>query len=206
MWRSKRCYIALLLFSTIFLGSFVNSSGDASAVADLTTVYNASNYPSSETPLFPTCNDSQCLSQYHYLSWTATGNYSPASNFPLKGFRGFNDVRIVVNGVYLIDGSTSLTVPGLYMYGSQEFTFTLTEFYPNQGCSSPSGILSITSNGTFDVSSYDYAEVDVPAPPVFTPYDGKLDSLIQAVYTVGAVMLVIYFFFALYRIYIGGKT
>ena len=155
-----------ILFSVIF--GFVIcfgliTSNDVFAVSDLTTVLNASNYTSYQNQaLFPTCNDTQCLSQYHYLSLSYTGNVSTATNFVFKGLRGFNDLRVYVDTVYKIDGSTSLEIPSMYIYGTQEYTFTLSENPPSQACPPPSGSLTISANGTYDVSEYGSVDVNVP--------------------------------------------
>ena len=58
------------------------------------------------------------------------------------------------------------------------------------------GTLSITDNGTFDVSSYQYASVDVP--PVPGDYDDEFNGLIVAIYTCGAVVIMLYFFYMIY--------
>lgn len=67
--------------------------------------------------------------------------------------------------------------------------------------SSPSGSLSITENGTFDVTNYAEAVVDVPSSGG-SNYHQDLVDLKQAIYTGVAVLLVIYFFWMIYRIII----
>lgn len=67
--------------------------------------------------------------------------------------------------------------------------------------SSSSGSLSITENGTFDVTNYAEAVVDVPSSDG-SNYHQDLVDLKQAIYTGVAVLLVIYFFWMIYRIII----
>lgn len=74
--------------------------------------------------------------------------------------------------------------------------------------SSPSGSLSIIENGTYDVSSYAEAVVDVPAQVIQGDYHDDLTSINQSILICGAVLLVLYFFYCIYRMIIkstGGK-
>ena len=68
--------------------------------------------------------------------------------------------------------------------------------------SSPSGSLSITSNGTYDVSNYAEAVVDVP--PIPGDYHSDLVSLNNTLVLVPAVALVIFLLYLLNRIFIKG--
>ena len=161
--KNKKISLAILL--SMFFGFFLGfNNGSASAVSDLTTVINANNYSSySNQPVFASCNDSSCLSQYHYLTFTGTGNYNRLSWFGLQGYRGVNDARVYVNSISLIDGTTSLTFPSLWLTGDVEYTFTLSESMPTGECPDPpSGSLTIDENGTFDVTNYASISVDVP--------------------------------------------
>lgn len=83
-------------------------------------------------------------------------------------------------------------------------TVTLTN---SLGFPAPSGSIDITENGTFDVSSYAQANVNVPSEECSEngacTYNDKFDGVIKAIYTCGAVALVLYFFFCIYRIIIG---
>lgn len=53
-------------------------------------------------------------------------------------------------------------------------------------------------------SSVDPEEPDCPELPE-NPYDNKLDEIKYAIYAIGGVMLVIYFFYAIYKMIIGGS-
>ena len=67
---------------------------------------------------------------------------------------------------------------------------------------SPSGDISITSNGTYDVSSYATATVDVPAEVIQGDYHDDLISINNSILVCGAILLVLYFFYCIYRLII----
>lgn len=64
----------------------------------------------------------------------------------------------------------------------------------------PEGSLEITENGTYDVTSYSEAVVDVSAPP--STYHDDLANINHSITVCAAVVLVLYFFYCIYRLII----
>lgn len=71
---------------------------------------------------------------------------------------------------------------------------------PGFSSDSPSGSLSISSNGTYDVTNYSEAVVDVP--PVLGDYHDDLVSIKISIIMCAGVLLVLYFFYCIYRLLI----
>lgn len=72
----------------------------------------------------------------------------------------------------------------------------------------PSGSITLTENGTYDVTSYAEAVVDVPATIVPGDYHDDLISIRNVIIIGASVILVLYFFYCIYGIIIpttGGK-
>ena len=90
---------------------------------------------------------------------------------------------------------------------SSGVTFTLTENY--QSNITPSGSLSITENGTYDVTNYAEALVNVPNTETIIQgdYHDDLVSINNSIMVCAGVCLVLYFFYCIYRMFIktGGK-
>lgn len=85
---------------------------------------------------------------------------------------------------------------------------SLTKSHYIQGSSDYSSFLTINSFTVSDEfpsggSSSTPEEPDCPEIPE-NPYDNKLDEIKYAIYAIGGVMLVIYFFYAIYKMIIGG--
>lgn len=102
-------------------------------------------------------------------------------------------------GMFILDGNYFNSAPNSFIlniyYGS----------YPDSSCpESPTANLDITENGQYDVTNYATATVNVPQESSETPYDNKLDQIIQAIYVCAGTMLVIYFFYCFYRMIIKG--
>lgn len=71
------------------------------------------------------------------------------------------------------------------------------DFY-SSAPSGPSGSLTLTENGTYDVTNYAEAVVDVP--PVYGDYHDDLVAIKDAIFIGAATLLVIYFFYCIYRL------
>lgn len=75
----------------------------------------------------------------------------------------------------------------------------------SEGGITPSGNLDITENGTYDVSSYAQATVDVPPQTVEGDYHDDLQLINNSILISAATILVVYFFFCIYRLIIKGS-
>lgn len=88
---------------------------------------------------------------------------------------------------------------------SGSLTITLYDsdiFSPSSCPDLPSATLNISENGTYDVSSYAQAVVDIPPETVYGDYHDDLLSIKHSIYVCGAIVLVLYFFYCIYRMII----
>ena len=184
-------FLALFLsFSSLFY------SGNVSALSDKSVTYSTSSHSDY------LCWGSSC-SGYNYLlvdlsdrvsgwvsiAYTYNGSTSTFS-FPLLS--STSTALIVLNGSLLTDFHyNSGTIVG-------SATFTLSENNPFSNGVIPSGTLSLTDNGIYDVSSYEYVDVNVPVGD----YSDEIDEIKHAILIIPAVLIMIYVFYCIYRIII----
>lgn len=218
---SKRYFF---LFFFVLLGSFFISLSlnvnDSFALTHSYT-FTSNTSVSANTPVFPDCTSSDCLSQFRYITTFTDPDFSFGNNdrdcfyktttvnststlrnsFICSGFS--SSIQIAVRDS---SGIASFVFDGSYTIPSG-VTFVLSDSFPSFS-SAPSGSLNITENGTYDVSSYAEAVVDVPASVIQGDYHDDLTSINQSILICGAVLLVLYFFYCIYRMIIkstGGK-
>ena len=141
------------------------------------------------------CSSSQSITDS--VQVLAVANYRLA-NF-IYYFQDFSDsYRMQYMSSYNVTGTFSGTLNYQYIISDEEpFSQSDCPVCP----ASPSGELAITSNGEYDVTSYASVDVDVPETVVQGDYHDDLQALKQAVITCGAVLLVIYFFYCIYRMF-----
>lgn len=197
----------LKIVSGMFLLAFcslVGASSQALAVSDLTATIDSSNYSSFS---FNCGND---CSSYHYLLIT---DISGSSSFTYSFCPYSSDLfaRLVVthnaalyNNVnfflFNFDNIDQMSYCAANFSSGVSFTAKLSENNPFG--STPTGSITFTENGTYDVTQYSEAVVDIP--PIIEPgdYHDDLVSIKQAIIICASVVLVIYFFYCIYRIII----
>ena len=207
----------LVAFLSLFFGSFIITN-NTYALDDIvlskgpstTSLRSYYNYWSS-------C-DSDCASQYNYLiiEFLDSNGDSPAF-FSRSGAQSIIICGIQFNlsrfsdQVFFLNKTCSATPDhtGFIMNGNYGgniasstlgYRFTLTDSLFSG--ITPSGDISITSNGTYDVSSYATATVDVPAEVIQGDYHDDLVSIQKSIIICGAILLVLYFFYCIYRLII----
>lgn len=193
-------------FSLLFSFCFISNSY---AADDISVIHNSA---VSWTDIFPSCTNS-CLDDYSYLLYSYSGSI---------GYSQFN-IYVRSNGSQVINTSLSSSYPSwadgtfnvfiplpfngqpnnLLQFASNftfnvPITFTLT----NSIGSSPSGTINISENGTFDVTSYSEAIVNVAAEVIEGDYHNDLVNIYHAIIMCAGVCLVLYFFYCIYRMII----
>lgn len=203
-WKKIIIFGSLL---SVFVPAFLSSP--SYAINDYVYVWDWDSHPS--YTLCGGTSDILC-SDYSYVIFEPSGictDNGPSFWVSGVGSSTYNSLISVCSKIIApLDSSRLFITGGRYLdtrYSGGNITITLTQsLSPN----APSGSLSITSNGTYDVT--EYAEVDVDVPPEIQQgdYHNDLISINQSILTCGAICLVIYFFYCIYRMIIkplGGR-
>lgn len=229
MKGKKICFGVLLVFF-IMLGSFLNVSSDVSA----TSVVCPSVFISSGNADFSSCDVSSLDSSSDWY-YTFNFQFEDTSSLPNSTssiVSKRDNCSDIFSYTYF---SRSFSLRSLSLLNGFNFYFSdslrsLNTFNPRCNCLSfgsgfslvgtislsisdipfgssfnPSGSLSISENGTYDVSQYAEAIVNVPPEVVQGDYHDDLVSINNSILIVAAVGLVIYFFYAIYRMILGGR-
>lgn len=199
-----------ITFSTVLI------KNNTYAVSDISVTYNSGFVTSAWTDIFSTCTGS-CLHDYSYLVVESSSNIFSNENVnDLSAFRLYarmdgslnrtlyfsQKIPIQVYNLSFNDSSNNYLQWGNGTNLAYDLTFILTN-NPLSG-PTPSGSITLTENGTFDVSSYAEAVVDVPMEVVPGDYHDDLQDVKKSIILVPAVCLVIYFFYAIYKMIMGG--
>lgn len=214
---------ALSVFFLSLFASFCIST-DTYAVDDYTYTLSASNFGSVNLCYNNNSSVGRNCSDYHYLiiSNNFSSSYTPAqaNQRYLIGYTAYTSAGSYFNNSYvypmkslIVELDSSITRimspynPGNYDYlpSGWEFYFTLTESLPSSGSSCPeppSGTYEVTENGTYDISQYEYVDVDIPETIVYGDYHNDLVNIYHAIVMCGGVVMVLYFFYCIYRLII----
>lgn len=187
--------ILLSAFFAVF-SSFFFLNTNVSAVADISYTFDFDNIPS----WYDLCQGSSDCSSYSYLLVEPSVSCASLCSFVISGISSTNTaVSASSSSLYFLFSPSALYLTG-GRTGSYSGSITITLF-ESYG-SAPSGSITLTENGTFDVSSYATAVVDVPPTIEQGDYHDDLISIQQAIYVCGAILLVLYFFYCIYRMII----
>ena len=205
--RVPKKYLIYSLFLIFFSFFFVNNSY---ALADYVI-----NWTSSEqgTPYVICDNTDSNLvncSDYDYIIFErGLNSYNGYSSVQITNIN-FSNITIRVpnrlTSTYtLFDDVSKIQLNSATL---TSITITLTDNIGTPCPEPPSGSITLSENGTYDVTSYAEAVVDVPATVIQGDYHDDLVRIYKAIMTCGAVVLVLYFFYCIYRMIIkstGGK-
>lgn len=206
---------ALVLFLSFFFGFFITIN-NTFALDDLVLSYSPSSTSLRSYWNYWSACDYDCASQYNYLKIDFfDSNGDSPTLFSRSGRQ-----TIIICGTEVIlsrssdhvfflnktcpatDGHSGFIMNGNYggniASSTLGYRLTLTDSIG----SSPSGDLSIIENGIYDVTNYATVTVDVPVEVIQGDYHDDLVNIQNSIITCGAILLVLYFFYCIYRLII----
>lgn len=202
-FKIHRRIFGSILFAVFFSALLYSPSY---AISDYNGTFDATTFPfvlcyGSDTP----SNTPQCSDYDTILFHITTSASSPSTARYFQIANGSNADVYTVNAVIdssldisSIASTTELRIINQYSFGSGRFDYTLTN--TSSDCIVPSGTYDITENGTFDISSFSSVNVNVPSSD--GTYHEDLTRIVRSIYVCAGVLLVLYFFYTIYRLII----
>lgn len=210
-----RCFsFALFALLGVFFGSFIINQSDTYALDDLSYTLDSSN--SSE--FFYFCSDSDSsfpnCSGYSYILISLNSS-CPTSPYTYYEFQyGYNNGPYPISIRSYSNAFSLFYVPSFSTFFHRSFSLSsgceisvrLSENNPYASGIIPSGSIELTENGTYDVSQYAEAVVNVPETDCPSSsggdYHEDLVAINNSIMICAATCLVIYFFYCIYRMII----
>lgn len=198
-------FIVFAFFASFFCTSLFTA--DSYAVEDMTVTYTSN--PGEWTDVFPNCTGS-CLDDYHFLKVEVSSSavvYNDISSFYIR----YNGSQIS-SFYYSRIPEVILSLPfdghpnNLLQFNNNTrgfpVTYTLMESF-SSGIT-PSGTLNIAENGSYDVTQYAQVDVNIEQEVVYQDYHDDLVNINHSIIICAATILVLYFFYCIYRMIIKG--
>lgn len=197
-------FFGFMLFALLASCAFTSLyTADTYAVEDMTVTYQTN--PGDWVDVFPDCLES-CLDQYHFLKIESSGSYGYAS------LRIRYDGSAITSLMYQTGTTSYIGLPfdghnlNLLMFagGSYGYPYTFTLMDSISSGITPSGTLNIAENGSYDVTQYAQVDVNIQQEVVYQDYHEDLVNINHSIIICAATILVLYFFYCIYRMIIKG--
>lgn len=188
IWISKvKSIFTIMLLSLCFSFCFVSSSY---ALDDISVSKGRNDTQWSQGDnLFPTCTDNACLSQYKYL---VVNNTSPVIAYSGQTVLKFNSNAV----------QNYITTRGYAVYDLSLLASPITEItFVN-----PLNVSFVLSTETDTITFTLTNSISEECQDNPTNSLDSLDDLVKAIYSVSATLIMIYVFFCIYQIIIGGTN